>query len=402
MLTIDLLANSANKQALYDLARQARFRSFCAVDELDAALQLKTIIEENCQDTTQEPVPVFRKYNPNDHQYHKTMTSKQFVDGHMSLSELGFYVQCLNEPHGWEDLRPLAVWGAEVMELGAAHAVPYVLYNFGLDHPQIERIYAGEFDDALYAFDQYPQHYLGMRGYFRWNPLDEKDRVLRYKVIHERCRQLGLKPPKVILTEGGRDFAGGHDDGWQSVFTAEQYAVHLLNLAALLVQDNVDVCLFGYGPGWGWDSFNIEHYHQILNLMIEVNQLEWEQLMARNWTTMIAKKRTPTSGAFVNVRAQPSGTGSLLGEIKEDDIVQIDGNVASNGYVLVKWGNVEAWAYVNGNLKFDVYTPTEPEPVPIPLPDPNTELYKNIITNFKELELAAGNIALFMKELWGV
>lgn len=337
-----------------------------------------------------------------DDNQHKYLSAQKWLELYIPRWRPGLVLYCNNEPSGYEDLSQLDSWTEEVLLACGKQEISVCALNFGAGHPQEGRW--PELKKTLLALERYHDlHFLGLHEYGVDNMI-APGRVGRFRELLEDCEMLGIKAPRIAITEWGLDHDSNDPlddgDGWRTRnITEEQYANMLIdswNSVYAPYPEVVGATVFAWTQNDRWKNWRIDNAPEFMK------RIEEFQPMARNWTTMIAKKRTPTSGGFVNVRAQPSGTGSLLGEIKEGDIVQIDGNVASNGYVLVKWGDAEAWAYVNGNLRFDVYTPPEPEPVPIPLPDPNDDLYRNIITEFKNLELSSGNIARYLKEIWDV
>lgn len=226
-------------------------------------------------------MPILRVIGQNDAVWHKRMTPFQWVEMMKPVFDAGeVTVQLLNEPHGYEDLNPLAAWIAQVMAIVPTN-VTLVVANFGVGHPDDMRITGGEFDAVLKAVST-SHHWLGVHEYFTDDPLSPTERhnkVGRWRIYDQRMKLINniaetpYPPLKIIVTEHGRDIGGGRGtagDGWRnSGKSPDEYAAQIISAVRDVYVPRVPaipVCVFSLGSGFDigdgkgqeWSSFNID------------------------------------------------------------------------------------------------------------------------------------------------
>lgn len=268
---LTLGAPGVNTTQLIDAA--GKVRPYAAVvDHIDRYIELR--------ESELVRMPILRVINKDDAEWHQKKTPAQWVEMMASVFEHGpIYLQCLNEPNGYVDMKPLATWLIEVMRIVPTH-VTLVVGNFAVGHPDKLRVVGGEFDELLKAVSQ-SRHWLGLHEYFKTDPLVQPDRnyqVGRFAMFDERLERLrqfdGVQYPqlKIVATEFGRDVGGGrgrNGDGWKGTgWSADEYANKLINAAQDIYTKRtppIPVCVFSLGGGFSlgddgqeWESFAID------------------------------------------------------------------------------------------------------------------------------------------------
>lgn len=274
-------------------------------------------------------IVVHRSWHPNDHEFHNQWSPQQFVDAYCTNVPQGIVVQVLNEPSGYTDLRPLAAWCASVITLAAARGVRVAVPNLAVGHPDDVRVKNGELDVLLRTLSTHINCYLALHEYLHTDPRVEPWLVTRFKAIDERCRTLGINPPKKLITEAGRDVGGGVNDGWRAVFTEERYAEKLIQQAQLYAPYNVvGMAVFCYGKGGGerWQSFDVEGANTVLDRVAAYNREVRTVTQIQKWATHDWGNRVNnviTSMTSVNnVRTLPSATSPLSApQLKNGDVL---------------------------------------------------------------------------------
>lgn len=248
----------------------------------------------------------------------------------------------------------------------------------------------------------------------------------RYRFWIDRARKEGVVPPRVIISEFGYDRGGGPDDGWQGSqpITAEDYAALIIEQAKEYRREGyeVDACLFGYGDGFSWKSFNVEHSTPIIEALARANTLapappapppvtgnltDWQpaSLTPTDAQRGANMRSTPDIGAGVPY-AFPGGQTYDVGYDPTQDTP--DKADATLTWKRVQYGALRGWVRRDAATVELVSSEPEPEPQPdpapdpIPLPDPNDDLKRNLLYEFKVVEVAMGNIRRIMAQAWGI
>lgn len=128
------------------------------------------------------------------------------------------------------------------------------------------------------------------RGMTRWH-------VGRQKFLYDQCKEWGIAPPRVMITEGGFDFLGDIGtwlnkleftppntsiNGWHTLikqwrkwwpkWDAETaYAMQMTWAADTLWNDVEAVLLFGYGDSGGWSAYDVSKAETFLTLLAAHN-----------------------------------------------------------------------------------------------------------------------------------
>lgn len=291
---------------------------------------------------------IHRRYHPDDHRLHETMTPKAWLDAHVGDAADGVIVQALNEPTASP---ALIAWCVELMALAHARGIRLCLPNFAVGNPNERSIESGAYDDLLRAFARYPEQLFGVHEYWKHAPTDPRDvRWLVGRFIYwlDRAKLIGVNKPRIILTEFGRDDGGGVNDGWRGVGIPEaQYADMLVQAHRLIYAPHgIPVCVFGYGAGADnrWQSFNVEGAETVLSKLAayqESTPVPQVPTYPRpeNLGDPAEHVVTWVKNLYVNLRALPSASSTDIGDVKTGDRVLArpltwDGN----GY---KWARLE-------------------------------------------------------------
>lgn len=314
ILSVNILAQFLqNRQAVLDFLVQLQPTAVLVMDDMGMAQQIKTLLP-NC-------IVVHRTYHPDDAEFHMKWTPTQFADAYLANVPQGIVVQVLNEPSGYSNLPNLAGWCSSVMSIASGRGIRVCVPNFGVGHPT--ETPGTQLDGLWTAFGLFPEHYLGVHEYFQQDPVGEQPfHIKRWQSAVIRCQQLGITPPKIIVTEAGRDVGGGHD-GWKVVFSESVYASKLQQQATLYKNTPVvGMCVFCVGKGGGnrWETFDIETAGTVKQSMIDWNRSNpVSQTIPAPSSGGIPATLTTIPGDFINVRNQPNGTD--IGDLLKGDVV---------------------------------------------------------------------------------
>lgn len=321
---------------------------------------------------------ILRPFDSRENSLHLQMSPAQWMAQFAVAPRTEFMLYVLNEPDGYTDLRSLSRWCAEIMEIAAARGVRLCLPNFSVGHPDERRINAGELDEMLRAFGRFPQHVLGLHEYAQQSTRAERPYIIgRYQRLLERCDMLRVTRPRVIMTEYGRDVAGREGDGWRDAgFTEDSYYTFLTGAADIYKPDEVDVCIFSYGPGFAnrFRSFDVENADRLNERLIAYNQTDRGDPMSvpkpADAGTGVRVRVTATSGTFVNVRSGPGTNYAAVGQVRKDDtLTYYPAKPTRNG--AYNWVFAEL-AASGGWIALEVLTLSPVTTTPPPTPTPPT------------------------------
>lgn len=223
---------------------------------------------------------LYRATNDNDARYWRrnddgthVMSPSEFVTGHQWAADLGYVVMVLCEPiaHSIADARELASWCYQVMTLRKEN-YRLALPNFGVGHPEKVIIDSGVFDNVLRAMR--PDDIWAVHEYALLGNVAVGDHIARYRHTWARCDKVGIPRPRIVVTETGYDILGGHGDGWRNHIGAREYANLLRTIDAEYARDGVVGCVFGFGNGYSWETFNIEGADEVLDVIGHASPVE--------------------------------------------------------------------------------------------------------------------------------
>lgn len=323
---------------------------------------------QNIPGTYQVPYVVHRTYNPNDAYWHRINGYKasDWVAAHSGQQEYGVIVQCMNEPSGYEEVRRLSDFVAECMHHAHNAGMRLAVPNFAMGHPSEQAILSGQLDSMIFAFRQYPEHFLAVHEYANSSPKNEPYHIRRYRNLWHRFNLLNVKLPTTLITETGRDKGGGHGDGWFAAFNGneDRYIEFLKELGECYNADGVFSAIYGYGPGWGWENFNIENAPKILAALPVIGKLKEIPPMATvpaPVTGGVVGELSKLPGAYINVRVQPNTSANVTGNIRLNEKLTYFPAAQHNGWIYVIKGTVQGWVSLQGGaVVFKVYNPDIP------------------------------------------
>src|SRR5258706_649422 len=109
---------------------------------------------------------VARFWDANDGAFHNNLSPQDFFNRY-KLTPKNLVLNVLNEPNGYGDLKKLAHWCAQVMELFGNAGISLVVPNFGEGHPDVDKL--AELDELWSAFNKWHDfHYYGTHEYGTW------------------------------------------------------------------------------------------------------------------------------------------------------------------------------------------------------------------------------------------
>jgi len=330
---------------------------------------------------------VYRDYWPGpDDNLHDRVTPLQWVAHMMSLDlppEIYWY--CVNEPS--HDYEPLQAWLLDAMQLARSQGRRLVVANFSTGLPATEdwRDLFGPLLEAL--ADGW--HVLGAHEYLvQAYEVSIPWHVGRFQFALDACKQAGIKPPRIMITEAGFDLSGS----WKSMgLSAEAFAAEVGRaMREKWRPGGIEaVFIFSLGSwqnGQGWE-FDVT---DALGELAKIGQ-EGEPM------DMDTRERgfVKPAGQYANIRASANGqdVGDLVGSHATQRTVE---TVSAAGLVWRHYafedGTVSGWI-ADSAVGWDAVavvpepepTPdSEPTPEPAPLPaDALTEVYRRLIANLE-------------------
>lgn len=297
-------------------------------------------------------VVVHRSYRDDDHRLHETVTPGDWLQSVALTAGNGVIVQALNEPSGYTNLPALVTWCVEVMKQAHERGIPLCLPNFAVGHPDTALVESGVLDPLLRAFVAYPEMRYGCHEYWRDDPLNEPYHVGRFHAILDRCRVLGITPPRIMVTEFGRDHSGGIADGWRGVGYSEREYADLLTRthARVYAPYGIPAAVFCYGRGADnrWASFDVEDAETVLQTIEEYNSMTYQPG---------THKLIKLPGQWLNIRAAANTSAAKVGELRLGDVVTVVADTG-DGWLQLDRGYVSLLA---GAVEFAPFTPPIPD-----------------------------------------
>jgi len=313
---------------------------------------------------------VHRSYFAGDEQGHLSMTPAGFLNAFGASGAGGVVVQALNEPSGSANIPQLINWCAELMALAKSRGIRLALPNFGVGNPDDNDVKAGVWDGLLRAFAAHPEHYFALHEYFRDEPKNEPFLTGRYRAFLDRAAALGLPRPTIIVTEFGRDFAGGISDGWRGIGISEdQFADKCIAAMDIYQRDGIPVMTYCFGTGFDnrWQSFNIHNAGTWLARISAYNAQVKDVITAQGQAVSTPQEaimggtssavpkpdglvlqdgtlaKLPDGAQYVNQRAAPDTTGTILQRILKNDSVLFGVAADFPGWLFVAKDNISGW-----------------------------------------------------------
>ncbi|MBW4437245.1 MAG: SH3 domain-containing protein [Pleurocapsa minor GSE-CHR-MK-17-07R] len=362
MFGLNILANTTDKAEAVDAIRLMRPRVVLVMDDLAWAVGLAAKIDA---------LVIHRAYRPDDHELDLKTRPADFVSTLRPYNNIAH--QVLNEPdgHNPERVPGLMAWLADVMQLAASRGIRLCVGNFGLSQPDPVLVNSGMFDLLLHELARHRgQHVLGLHEYFNDQPLREPNHIGRLEIWNARAARLGLPPPPIVLTEVGRDVAGGYD-GWRAAgWSDADYASRLILAASVWRRfpNVIGACIFSHGPGFNrrWQTYNVQGALNLRQILASDNNRDYPA-PGPNWnfgTPRDALIKAPPTGA--RFRSLPSLNGTILDVLRTGDAVVIYPNISPplTGYTWYKLEHDGRTGYVASSIVSFVEPQTPPPPVP--------------------------------------
>jgi len=345
MISLNVLPQPAiDTAALLDWVAAAKPPYLLVMDEIEVGRRVEM--------TSPRTEIVFRRYRPDDHKLYETISPAQFLDSVADVPA-GWIAQCLNEPGG--NQAQMVDWLIAVIAEADKRGRRLALPNWSVGNPDTEAVGNGVYDSLWHAMAASGRHVLGLHEYAHTAPLSEPFHVGRYKAILARFDTLKLKRPVVVMTEHGRDTAGGHD-GWRSVFSEAQYADFLAEAQTVYAADGICACVFSYGAGFDarWYTYDVQGANTLLDRMAAMNDQPTE---GDEMVPGYVKAKTRQAGANVNVRVGPGLKHAAVTTVKTGDWVKrLPGStISADGYT---WAQVavdkDAASHIHGWVATEV------------------------------------------------
>lgn len=348
----------------------------------------------------------------------------------------GIIRNILNEPSGYGDLRGLAVFCAEVMDLFGNAGIPIATPNFGEGNPDVDRL--PELEPLWVAFDKwhdlhyYATHEYGTYRGMLFNEAGKWDvfpwRVGRFETfIVPYLQKVGHKIPRVILTEFGIDSAHDGTDkrGWKTAWDETRYAGEITAAIERVYKapHYVGLCLFSWGNTGqkdtesDWISFDVS----------EAKTLH-ARLESMNITAPPVTPPAPQFPAFpsdfderaltgdfrimaspaLNVRSLPTQNSALVGSLpqgtaKDVEYISADRLKPSERYendfgglsgVWIPVRFIDAKSRVVEGWAFNGYMALVPKPEPPPAPTLHTVTIRIFGLTLEQAQALVNNVQI--------
>jgi len=300
----------------------------------DAALVMDSVaVAQGIRQRSPQTTVIYRAYNPNDAKWHEATTPGEWLAAHKPFAVNGVAVQCYNEPSS-AGLFAALPWLEQVVAQCPAD-MTLALPNTAVGNPNEQDILGGKYDRLLRLVCG-TRHILTLHEYFRTDPTAEAPYFCgRFIFWLRRAAALGLPAPRIVITEHGRDYGGGKNDGWKGQNWSEDYYFSLLVKARELYKPyNIPVCVFSYGYGANndWASFDVQDAPTLLDKMATYQEETPVTQPIPAPTTGGEKRRLTTMpGEYINTRAQPNGAD--IGDLLKGDVVTVYLNAKQGDWV---------------------------------------------------------------------
>lgn len=308
------------------------------------------------QDTGGATTVIYRAWDINDHRWHEFQSAEQIYERHRPFMQPNIYSQIWNEPSGYANLRPIGEITAKLCEW-ADGDVPrlvnsgIVLPGWAVGHPDEKRMESGEYDAGLVAIHKYQRvALLHSHEYAIRSTVDEQPyRIGRIENSLKRAAFIGkpIHGERVVIGEYGRDFGGGVEDGWQMVFTPDEYLLFLLGgmptYRRLGVRCVMIFCV-GKGANGMWRYFNVWGYATILNGIAQYNREhedmpQIDEMVLAEVTAAYVDSNPQNSGSAIRSQPGTSAGIAIVGRLHKGDRIRISKiYVQANG---LNWHKVE-------------------------------------------------------------
>lgn len=255
------------------LARLGKSAPHVVLDEQKLALELKAAAFE-----------VFYRHKYDDDADYRAFNADTFWAHNAPLAAAGIPVVWMNEPviKNEEDAQALL---AAYRRVSAARpqAARLVVAGFSTGNPHEDLIKNSPALGVLLREIVKAGDILGLHEYAPVAASTDTVQLRpwhfnRYRFWVDRCLDdLKIVPPRIVISECGYDVGGGAMDGWlgDKPIAAEVYAELIEAQAAEYRAPGyeVDACLFAWGNGFNWASFNIERSAPIIDAMVNANRI---------------------------------------------------------------------------------------------------------------------------------
>lgn len=284
-------------------------------DALDAAFVLVIDNPQAALDLLQRRPQgrvVFRSYWPvtgGDDNLHLKVTPEEYVvhmGGWLLPENVIWYA--VNEPTaGYTEL---ATWTGRVIDLLQGSQRKCVFGNFATGTPEV--VGRNDWTDRLAPFLRViaeSDHYIGLHEYINLSLFDSIPYyITRFRFLLDACRELGVKPPRLLITETGYDVAGS----WQKLqLLPEQFASSMNILSELYAPYGICPLMFVAGD---WYSANGGQF-DIRPALNALKGRRWPSYRGEsNMSWKSAKLIVHASS--LNIRDLPRLTGRVIGSLK--------------------------------------------------------------------------------------
>lgn len=273
---------------------------------------------------------------------HYIVSPVSFIDAYGELGRNGLRLAYMNEPQATnasqENIARMVQHMIETIAYANETNTSLEVGGFGVGHPMI--LPSGQldarFDDVLTLVSKHrDRHVLAIHLYA---PVDTFKMI---DAIIARCKALGIKPCRIVVSEFGFDTSGSGDplNGYKSRgYTGEQFADWCTDKIKNLFQPYIAEGILEYVAvfGWGYDA-SFPHFDTETDLgwqgrIIEAKDAGKLTINAQA-TTPLTPNYTPVefvagkqykvvAGALRNLRGQPStGTTEIVGKVSGGDVV---------------------------------------------------------------------------------
>ncbi|MFQ3568780.1 MAG: hypothetical protein SNJ59_17470, partial [Aggregatilineales bacterium] len=189
---LNILAQTVrDRRRLLHVVEDLKPKVLVVMDDMGLAAQLRA----------SERMVIHRAYHPEDAEFHRRLSPREFADAYLVNVPDGVYVQVLNEPNTYTSAQAnaqLARWLVDVINLANARGIRVCVANFAVGHPA--ETFLTAFDPLLAALHHHPQHVLGVHEYAQISMKAEQSyHIGRFQALLSRCRALHLRPARIVV-----------------------------------------------------------------------------------------------------------------------------------------------------------------------------------------------------------